>query len=490
MKKIVIVGLAAIIVTGGIALGYVLTHRDNLENAVSEYESGDYDDAITMLNRLAVTADYDQGEKVYYYRCKSANKLAEQLSSDFSDELKDASLNNKDAASRNREKQYIEKRLTRINRNLGTDFLLMVDKSESRIVTGGKFYEEFVSRYRGSGLIEDLDYEELERSARIHRDQLLGSLVNFYSRYPNTTYLSELVRLLFDNLARGGLNLEGRDEFLSSLIINFCRRYPTSSEFHRIFTCGGADVNFRNSPGTEGKIVGKIVKDTILIQLEKSMDSVQIGDTRDYWYRVSDLKGRQGWIFGKFLSPLDMTKFAGVQENERWSIDDTFREWSDSNTPQNWIHVKDSDVSTVTFYETKGMRIAKLNSPKGKLSGLYRRTTSGFSFDIVARGRLVNGDSMVLVGYLVNENSFFYVRLRKDEIEVSGRTIPLQTSGWHDYRLLSEDGRFAKIFVDGELLSSRIPSIKDTPPGNRGLYCMLSSRNDSSEGEVEYIKMR
>jgi hypothetical protein len=201
MKKIVIVGLAAIIVTGGIALGYVLTHRDNLENAVSEYESGDYDDAITMLNRLAVTADYDQGEKVYYYRCKSANKLAEQLSSDFSDELKDASLNNKDAASRNREKQYIEKRLTRINRNLGTDFLLMVDKSESRIVTGGKFYEEFVSRYRGSGLIEDLDYEELERSARIHRDQLLGSLVNFYSRYPNTTYLSELVRLLFDNLA-------------------------------------------------------------------------------------------------------------------------------------------------------------------------------------------------------------------------------------------------------------------------------------------------
>jgi hypothetical protein len=75
MKKIVIAGLIAVVVAGGIAFGYILTHRDNLENAVSEYESGDYDDAIKMLNRLIVTANFDQGEKIYYYRCKSANSL-------------------------------------------------------------------------------------------------------------------------------------------------------------------------------------------------------------------------------------------------------------------------------------------------------------------------------------------------------------------------------------------------------------------------------
>ncbi len=183
---------------------------------------------------------------------------------------------------------------------------LVTGSGFAKITSGGRFYDDFISRYKGSRYIEDLDFEQMENVERADPSRLMDAAANFYAKYPRTSYLAQMVRMLFGSLEKTGGLPSGRDEMLKRLIIDYGRRYPTSSEIHRIFTCKGDDVNLRNAPGVQGKIVGKVKRDEILIQIEKSMDSVQIGDVRDYWYRMVNLSGLQGWIFGKFLAPVDI----------------------------------------------------------------------------------------------------------------------------------------------------------------------------------------
>ena len=82
------------------------------------------------------------------------------------------------------------------------------------------------------------------------------------------------------------------------------------------------------------------------------------------------------------------------------------------------------------------------------------------------------------------------VRLKNQEVDVNGRRIPYQTSVWHDYRVECSDGKYAKIFIDGELISGRIPAAQLNEFKAGGLYCLYSSQNAASEGEMEYIRMR
>jgi len=65
MRKGAIIGIivAAAVIALTIA-GYFIFSKNDIEKAIDEFESGDYKDAIIMLNRLARTADYDRGEKV------------------------------------------------------------------------------------------------------------------------------------------------------------------------------------------------------------------------------------------------------------------------------------------------------------------------------------------------------------------------------------------------------------------------------------------
>lgn len=489
MKRIIVTGIAiAAIVTA--AAFFLFSGRDTIDSAISEFEAGDYDDALRILNRIVVTSDYDMAEKIHYYRCKSINRFAQELEDRFEDELKAAASDNQNSAERDSEKKYVERKLAGINTRFGTDLVLTADKSRARIIPGGRFYQEFVSKFRGSQYIEDLDFEEVERAAASDRERFLGLLVHYYSRYPATPYLSELVKMLLDNLGRGGVTLAGREEFLNGMIISFCRKYPTSSEFHRFFTCTGESVNFRDSPSTSGKVVGKIEKDALLVQLEKSMDMMQIGDTRDYWYRISDLKGRQGWIFGKFLATLDISRFSPEGPAEQWAIEDSFSNWPDSNTPENWVPVEGAERSSITFYENNRTKRAKLDSPMGNVAGLFRRVSAAYSFEYACKGRFGGGESFVLMACSLGDRRVFSLQLGKDEIMISGMRMPLKTGDWHEYRLSSVDGKNAKLFVDGELISNRIPSSSFQAFSQRGIYCLYSSNGESSKGEVEYVKFR
>ena len=110
-KKSVIISSIALTLILCILTVFMLTREKTVESAINDFEDGDYIDAIVALNYFVKTGDYEVGEKVYYYRCKSLNNLAEELEKDYDDELVSASLENKDKPEFEKYKQKIEKKL-------------------------------------------------------------------------------------------------------------------------------------------------------------------------------------------------------------------------------------------------------------------------------------------------------------------------------------------------------------------------------------------
>ncbi len=491
MRKGAIIGI--IIAVAAIALtiaGFFIFSKNDIEKAIDEFEDGDYKEAILMLNRLAKTSDYDKGEKVYYYRCRAINRLAAKLEEKFNDELIDAAQEKKNTENYKDAKQDIDEYLADINKKIEGDLALVPALKKSRIVPRGKFYEEFMARYRGSGLIEDLQFEEVQNLGKTDPDRLIPAMINFYNKYPNTDYISSIVKILFDGLQSGRLKASGNEDVLWEIIIAYVKRYPTSPETNKLFSCTGENVNLRNSPGVDGKLVGKIARDEILIQLEKSMDTTQVGDVREYWYRVASLKGPKGWIFGKFLAPIDLSQYKDAATEESWTMEENFAEWSDSHTPVNWTHVPGGDSAGINFSVKGGKKIAELNSAKGSSSGLFSRFNASRAFSILSRARFTGGDSLTIFAYSPGGVAAYYVKLTADQVEVCGRTIPLRTTDWHDFLLSSDDGRYARLMIDGEAVSSKIEPVTSGNFPIRGIYCLFSPKNENSRGEIEYIKVR
>ncbi|OHD67015.1 MAG: hypothetical protein A2176_16210 [Spirochaetes bacterium RBG_13_51_14] len=491
MKKGVIIGIIITALAALLAIaGFIIFSKDDLEAAIDEFEDGDYKEAIIILNRLAKTADYDAGEKIYYYRCRSINGLAGQLENRFDDELAETAQEKKDSEDFREAKNDIEDYLERLNMKIDGDLILIPAMKKSRIVPRGKFYDEFTARYRGSALIEDLQFESIQNMGKTEPDKLVPAMINFYNKYPNTDYISGIVRILFDGLQSGTLGASGSEEVLLKIILKYANRYPTSPETGRLYTCTGDNVNLRNGPGVDGRLVGKTAKDDILIQLEKSMDTTQVGDTRDYWYRVASLKGPKGWIFGKFLRPIDLAHYRAAGEVEQWTLDERFAEWSDSHTPLNWTHIPGGEPASINFSMQGDKKIAEINSSKGSASGLYTRYNTTRAFSIASRARFTGGDAVTIFAYAPGGGTAFSVKLSAEQVSFSGRTIPLQTAEWHEYRLSSDDGRFAKLIIDGEAVSSRIEPVKNAYLTSRGVYCLYSSKDEHSRAEMEYIKVR
>ncbi|MBN2158431.1 MAG: SH3 domain-containing protein [Spirochaetes bacterium] len=491
MRKGAIIGIIIAVLAVALTItGFFVFSSNDLEKAIDEFEDGDYKDAILMLNHLAITADYDTGEKIYYYRCRAINGLGFQLEDKFSDELADIAQDKKKSKDYNEIRKDIEEYLADLNETIGGDLTLVPAMKQSRIVPRGKFYEEFVARYRGSGLIEDLRFEEVQNLGKTDPDRLVPAMISFYNTYPNTDYISSMVKTIFDGLQSGSFNIPGNQDVLWEMIIAYVKRYPTSPETNKLFSCNGDNVNLRNSPGIDGKLVGKITRDEILIQLEKSMDTTQVGDVRDYWYRVASIKGPKGWIFGKFLAPIDLSKYREKATDEKWTIDEHFADWSDSHTPLSWAHVPGSDPSGINFSMKGGKKIAELNSAKGSMTGLFSRSSAARAFSIVSRARFTGGDAFMIFAYVPAGDRAFYVRLGESSVDVSGRTIPLGTLEWHDYLLTSEDGRFASLFIDGQLVSSRIEPAHNKYFTTRGIYILHSPKEDNSRGEMEFVKVR
>ncbi len=491
IKKGALLAVAAILsAVALIILAVIFLSKRDLEKAIDEYEDHDYKEAILLLNRIAKTAGHEKGEKVYYYRCKAVNALAAQLEQKYSDELLECAMEKKGSNDFKENKKEIEEKLAKINKEIDGDLALLPAMKKSRIAPRGKFYDEFVSRYRGSRFIEDLEFEEIKNLKKTDPDRLVPAMVHFYGKYPGTDYISSMVQILFEGLQTGGFKTSGDTDVLWSMILSYVRRYPTSPETNKLYTCTGNNVNLRNSPGVDGKLIGKVARDEILIQLEKSMDTSQVGDTREYWYRVASLHGPKGWIFGKFLASVDPAKYKETETERKWRMEELFADWSDSNTPANWMHIPGADKTGIKFSAKGNKKIAEINSAKGSSAGLFTGFAFTRAFGILCRARYAGGDSVTIFACVLSEGKAFYVKLGRGVAEFSGRTIPLDTSAWHEYLLTSEDGKYAEFAIDGEAVSSRIEPVKSKFFTTRGIYCLFSSKEEETRGEIEYIKAR
>ncbi len=489
-KKSVIISSIVLAVIVCILTVYLLTREKTVESAISDFEDGDYIDAIVTLNSFIKTANYEEGEKIYYYRCKSLNSLAEELEKDYDDELASASLENKDKPEFEKYKQKIEKKLKKINNKTGGDLEFIPATKRSRIAPKGLFYNEFVSRYKGSHFIEDLDFYEIKKAAATEPARLYDYLNRFYKKYPGSNYIPQMITIIFNAIRDGAPGMEQNSEFLKNIIFAYAAKYPTSQEVSRLYISAGDGVNLRNAPGTAGALAGKTIQDELLIQIEKSMDMMQVGDIRDYWYRVSTLRGVRGWIFGKFIKPLDIQSLASSEGGETWSLDDSFAAWSDSNTPENWNHIKESDTSAVSFKKQGSGNLIVYNSQGVSHTGLYSRFNTSRSFKLRARARFRSGAPVILAAYSLDRGEVYYIKIESDKVDVNGRTIPVNANDWHNYEIFSDDGKFASFLIDGQLVAGRIPSVRENAFSQRGVYLLYQTQGNASSCEVEFVKIR
>lgn len=489
-KKSAIIAAIIFLIVISITAVYFITRGDTIESAIRDYEDGDYIDAIVSLNSFIKTANYEDGEKIYYYRCKSLNTLAEELEDDYEDELKDASLENKDKPEFEKYKQKIEKKLNSINSRTGGDLEFIPAAKKSRISPKGLFYNEFASRYRGSQFIEDLDFYEIKKAVASDQTRIFDHMNRFYKKYPGSNYTPQMISIIFDAIRDGAAGMEANSDFLKTIIYNYAAKYPTSQEVSRLYISAGDSVNLRNSPGVTGAPAGKTIKDELLIQIEKSMDMMQVGDTRDYWYRVSTLRGVKGWIFGKFIKPLDVQSITTSNQMEIWTIEDYFTAWSDSNTPENWNHINGADASAVIFKKTTSGNIIVFNSKGIATTGLYSRINTSRTFKIMVRARFLSGAPVILAVYTIERGENYYIKLEGEKVDVNGRSIPIHGTDWHNYELASEDGKFATFSIDGQIVSGRIPSVTDSTFSDRGVYMLYQYAGGVSSCEVEFIKIK
>jgi hypothetical protein len=491
VKKIIISAAGLLALITATALGIHFYTGSGLEGAISDFENRSYQSSIVKLNALIPLSGYEDSEKIYYYRARALNGLAEELENDYSDELKEAILGREETKEFQKARDKISRSLEKINKKTDGDLTLVLNRPASNIVPRGKFYDEFVAKYRGSSLIEDLDFEQLKKIEKTQEgDKPVRSITAFYEKYPNTGYVAQLVKMLFSQLQKGNPKMGEQGKVVFDIIISYGRRYPTSPEINLIYTCTGDGVNLRNSPGVNGQRVGSIPSSSVLLQLEKSMDTSQVGDVRDYWYRVADLTGQQGWIFGKFMKPFNISDYQQEETGEKWTLNEDFADWVDSNTPSSWTQVDDSGKGFISFVNRGTMRVALVSAGKEKRSGIFTRYNASRAFTILCRARYIEGDALTIFAYAFGDGTVYSVTLKAEEVNVCGRTIPLHTSDWHDYRLSSDDGRFATLSVDGEVLSGRITAVRKNQFPMRGIYALYSEQGETSSGEVQFIRAR
>lgn len=308
-------------------------------------------------------------------------------------------------------------------------------------------------------------------------------------KYPGSSYTAHLVKYVFASLEKGAKIPGDSREGLKRLLVAYGKQYSTSPEMNRLYDIKGDGINLRSSPGVNTGRVGTASAGDLAIQLSKSMDTTQVGDHRDYWYHITTLKGKKGWIFGKFLTRLDMSRFKESSGEVSWNFQDTFSVWIDSHTPEKWNHTSGASPASISFKKENNSSTVHLAVSEKENSGLYNRYPSTRAFSIESEGRHVKG-SFTLIAYVTDNGSTFRIDLMEEKVNVNERSIPIHTADWHTYRLESADGKFATLYIDNEMVSGRIPALKEKNFRNRGLYCLVSSTGKASEGELKIIKIR
>ncbi len=492
-KRIPIIPILLFVVLAtvlSVIMYYSFIQEATFKTAIRDYQSGDYSDSIIIINRIIPTSEFKDQEKMLYYRCKAIRGLAKKLEKRYDDELKEIALKNRNSKYFIKNKSYLEKKLQVINSKIEGDLRITLAQKMSRIFPGGKFYLALKSQFQGSGYIQDLDYDQLLDSISLYPVKRVSAVISFFNKYPKTTYISELVKILFNQLEHGQVEVSTvSEQSLMSLIASYIARYPTSIELKRLFLCKGSNVNLRSEPTTESNVVGKIKKNRMLIQLGKTQKKYKIGTHNHHWYKVISFNGIKGWIYGKFLKQID-NQYLQKYKLDTWAFEDTFALWKDSNTPQNWSHISKSNKESITFRKNSNNHIVILQADENTSSGLFNRFPTGKAFTLITRARYIDGHTSLLAGYVLYSGLGYFIELHRNGVEICGKKYTLNTQSWHTYTLESRDGINASLIVDNKKIADNINMIRMKGYEQRGVYVLGSQPGIKSFAELDYIKIK
>jgi hypothetical protein len=87
MSKKFIALLIVVIAIAGFVI-YRAFAPATFDTAISYIDDGRYAKALRVLDSLSKTANYEEGERIYYYRLKALLGLINELNSDYEDERK------------------------------------------------------------------------------------------------------------------------------------------------------------------------------------------------------------------------------------------------------------------------------------------------------------------------------------------------------------------------------------------------------------------
>lgn len=120
----------------------------------------------------------------------------------------------------------------------------------------------------------------------------------------------------------------------------------------------GENLNIRDAPGKDGKVLGKLPYGTKVAVLEKGSEKVTIDEISDFWYKVS-AKGLEGWCFGGYLA--NPVKYKNLEElkGDDEKLNDIYQSRL-PGAPAEWLYQVDFENTKPTV-----IKETKLLSPKG-----------------------------------------------------------------------------------------------------------------------------
>lgn len=283
-----------------------LTKSVQFNDVVTSYTDSKYKRTLHLVTQLHTEIAENKKEKLHFYKIRSIYKYALELNKIYKDELKDISIEKKSSEKYESNYKYINEKLQKINKRLHTDYKIFKKHKQSVIISIGREYSLFISRYNKNNQLEDLDYEILLYHLHLFPKKSIYYIKEFYKKYNESVYVGFIIEKLLSGIKQNPSAKEIEINEFISLYVLYLKRYPTAGKEITFFICTGNKVNLRKGPGVHTAVVGKIKKDEIVLVLNKSMSQVTIYGKTSYWYKITNLNGNHGWLFGSFLQKYDI----------------------------------------------------------------------------------------------------------------------------------------------------------------------------------------
>ncbi|MBL8203812.1 MAG: SH3 domain-containing protein [Blastocatellia bacterium] len=104
-------------------------------------------------------------------------------------------------------------------------------------------------------------------------------------------------------------------KFIQSLIALALLSFVNFAQTNQQWITNASGVRARASAATSGDEVARLSMGTQLKQLDSDQREGTVGGKKDFWYHVALPNGKEGWVFGAFLTRFDETRKSEIYKS-------------------------------------------------------------------------------------------------------------------------------------------------------------------------------